>query len=148
MHHPRTFYGSWFMSIGQLVVLLGDYKGGGMMIVRCSTARLMIITLVHLMSMRTYFTTYLYLVSIVIQNHVRCIGVSIIPNTLIRRRGYTTINWWNRTTNIHYWIYLAIDIRRACGCCIEEYRRDQVKRYHWSMVCSNIYVHHHILKPA
>ena len=147
MHIQRTFYGSGSCPYGQLVVLLGDYKGGGMMIVRCSTAPLMILRW-YIWYRWGHFTTYLYLVSIVIQNHVRCIGVSIIPNTLIRRRGYTTINWWNRTTNIHYWIYLAIDIRRACGCCIEEYRRDQVKRYHWSMVCSNIYVHHHILKPA
>jgi hypothetical protein len=52
----QTFYGS--CPYGQLVVridvlLLGYYKGWGMMIVRCSTAPLMIITLVHLISMRT-----------------------------------------------------------------------------------------------
>ena len=45
---------------GQLVVLLGDYKGGGMMIVRCSTAPLMIITLVHLISMRTFHYIFIF----------------------------------------------------------------------------------------
>jgi len=39
---------------------LGYYKGGGMMIVRCSTAPLMIITLVHLISMRTFHYIFIF----------------------------------------------------------------------------------------
>ena len=60
MHIQRTFYAHDSCPYGQLVVLLGDYKGGGMMIVRCSTAPLMIITLVHLISMRTFHYIFIF----------------------------------------------------------------------------------------
>ena len=69
----RTFYGS--CPYGQLVVridvlLLGYYKGGGMMIVRCSTAPLMIITLVHLISMRTFH--YIFILFDIDRNTKSC----------------------------------------------------------------------------
>ena len=59
-HAPskRSIPGSY--PYGRLVVLLGDYKGGGMMIVRCSTAPLMIITLVHLISMRSFHYIFIF----------------------------------------------------------------------------------------
>ena len=44
------------------------------------------------------------------------------------------MNWWNRTTNMHYWGVSCNLYIRACGLEVEELEdqdRRQVKRYHW-----------------